>query len=192
VRILLHPNDEATRQSLAALRGARERAAARLRDRQVIAPSAGVVRNLRIRPGQLLAPGDVVLTLADEEHASFSVVALLPGQFRPMLRPGLPLRFELEGYPQVSSTVPIEAVDDGAVGPTEVRRTLGQEIADTLPAQGPLVMVRARLPLPTFGFEGQRYRYSDGIPGRVDVRVRSMRLAALLFPMLREGVGGGR
>jgi multidrug efflux pump subunit AcrA (membrane-fusion protein) len=192
VRILLHPNDEATRQSLASLRAGRELAAARLRERQVVAPSAGVVRNLRVRPGQMIAAGDVVLTLVDEDQASYAVMALLPGQFRPMLRPGLPLRFELEGYPQVSSTVPIDAVDDGAVGPTEVRRALGQEIGDTLPAQGPLVMVRARLPRATFSFEGQRYRYYDGIPGRVDVRVRSMPLGALLFPFarLREGDHG--
>jgi multidrug efflux pump subunit AcrA (membrane-fusion protein) len=190
VQLLLHPSDEPTRQSLAGLRAARELAAARLHERQVTAPAAGVVRNLRARPGQMLQPGDVVLTLVDEDHAAYSVVALLPGQFRPMLRAGMPLRFELDGYPQVASTVAVESVDDGAVGPTEVRRTLGQEIGDTLPAQGALVLVRARLPRPTFIFEGQRYRYYDGIPGRVDVRVRTMRLGALLLPMLREAFPG--
>jgi membrane fusion protein (multidrug efflux system) len=186
VQQLLHPSAEPTRQSLAGLRAARELAAVRLRDRQVTAPAAGVVRNLRVRPGQMLQPGDVVLTLVDEDHAAYSVVALLPGQFRPMLRAGMPLRFELDGYPQVASAVRVESVDDGAVGPSEVRRTLGQEIGDTLPAQGALVLVRARLPRPTFAFEGQRYRYYAGIPGKVDVRVRTVRLAALLLPMLRE------
>jgi multidrug efflux pump subunit AcrA (membrane-fusion protein) len=190
VQLLLHPNDEPTRQSLAGLRAARELAAARLRDRQVTAPAGGVVRNLRVRAGQMLQPGDVVLTLVDEDHAAYSVVALLPGQFRPMLRAGMPLRFELEGYPQVASALSVESVDDGAVGPTEVRRTLGQEIGDTLPAQGALVLVRARLLQPTFPFEGQRYRYYDGIPGKVDVRVRTVRLGALLLPMLREAFHG--
>jgi multidrug resistance efflux pump len=192
VKLLLAPNDEATRQSLAGLRAARELAAARLHERQVTAPAAGVVRNLRVRPGQMLPPGDVVLTLVDEDHAAYSVVALLPGQFRPMLRAGMPLRFELDGYPQVASNVAIASVDDGAVGPSEVRRTLGQEIGDTMPAQGALVLVRARLPQASFAFEGQRYPYSDGVPGRVDVRVRTVRLAALLFPMLREIFRDGR
>lgn len=193
VRVLLHPDDRETRQSLASLRAARELAAARLRERQVVAPRAGVVRNLRIRPGQLLAPGDVVLTLADESRAGFSVVALVPGQFRPMLRPGMSLRFALEGYPQVATPLQIESVGDEVVGPAEIRRYLGRELEDTLPVstEGPLVLVRARLPATTFDFEGQRYRYYDGVPGRVDVRVRTMRLAAMLLPPLRGIFGDG-
>jgi len=185
-RVLLHSADDATRQSLAELRAARELAAARLAERQVIAPRAGVVRNLRIRAGQLLAPGDVVVTLADEDSAGQAVVALVPGQFRPLLGPGMPARFVLEGYPQVAATLEIESVGDEIVGPTEVRRYLGRELGDTLPVEGSLVLVRARLPEATFALEGQRYRYYDGVPGRVDVRVRSVRLLALLFPALRE------
>lgn len=188
LRVLLYPADHTTRQSLAELRAARELAAARLRDRQVIAPRGGVVRNLRIRPGQHLAPGDVVLTLADEGHADagHSVVALVPGQFRPLLRPGMPLRFALEGHPQVTTWLEVESVDDEVVGPAEVRRYLGRELGDTLPVEGSLVLVRARLPEATFALEGQRYRYYDGVPGRASVRVRSMRLVSLLFPPVRE------
>jgi multidrug efflux pump subunit AcrA (membrane-fusion protein) len=185
-RILLHPRDDTARQSLAALRATRELEEARLAERQVVAPRAGVVRNLRIRPGQMLAPGDVVLTLADESRAEFSVVALVPGRFRPMLRPGMPLRFELDGYPQVASVLTVRAVGEEVVGPAEVRRTLGQDIGDAVALEGALVLVHARLPARTFAFEGQRYRFYDGIPGRVDVRVRDMPLAMMLFPPLKE------
>src|SRR5207244_3125523 len=108
--------DQQTRQSLAELRAARELAARRLEERQVIAPRAGVVRNLRIRPGQMLAAGDLVLTLADEAETGHSVVALVPGQFRPLLRAGMPLRFALDGYPQVSAALEIESVGDEIVG----------------------------------------------------------------------------
>jgi len=191
VRILLRSGDEATRQSLAELRAARELAQKRLEERQVIAPRAGVVRNLRIRPGQLLAPGDVVLTLADEGNTGHSVVALVPGQFRPMLRVGMPLRFALDGYPQVAAALEVESVGDEIVGPTEVRRYLGHELGDTLPVEGSLVLVTARLPHQTFELDGQSYRYYDGVPGRVDVRVRSMRLLALLLPVLEELFGRG-
>lgn len=192
VRLLTHPADEGTRQGLATLRAEREQAAARLRERAVIAPRAGVVRNLRIRPGQLLAPGDPVLSLVDERRAAYSVVALVPGQFRPLLRPGLPVRFTLEGYAQVHDALQIESVGDEAVGPSEVRRTLGQEVADTVAVQGAQVLVRARLPRPTFSFGGQAYRYYYGIPGRVDIRVRSVRLAVLIFPPLRGLFDRGR
>jgi membrane fusion protein (multidrug efflux system) len=191
VRLLLHPDDETTRQSLAALRAAREMAATRLRDRLVVAPQAGVVRNLRIRPGQLLNPGDVVLTLVDERQAAFTVVALVPGQFRPMLKQGLPLRFTLDGHTQATVDLQVEYVGDEVVGPNEMRRYLGQELGDTLPVEGGLVLVRARLPWQSFGLDCQRYRYYDGIPGRVVVRVRRVRLLALLFPALMQVAGHG-
>ena len=191
VRLLLAPHDEATRSSLAALRAAREMAATRLAERQVVAPRAGVVRNLRIRPGQMLAPGDLVLTLVDESRAEFSVLALVPGQFRPMLRTGMPLRFSLEGHPQAASDLVVEQVGDEVVGPSEMRRFVGQELGDSFPVEGGLVLVRARLPRETFALDGQRYRYYDGIPGRVAVRVRSVRLLTLLLPGLKEAFGGG-
>jgi multidrug efflux pump subunit AcrA (membrane-fusion protein) len=186
VRILLHPGDETARQSMAGLRASRELAAARLKERQVVAPSAGVVRNLRIRPGQMLAPGDLVLTLVDEDKATFSVVALVPGQFRPMLKAGMPLRFELDGYPQLASHLVVDSVGDEVVGPNEIRRYLGHELGDTMAVQGGLVLVRARLPQRKFRWKGQDYDFYDGIPGRVDVRVRSLRLLAMLFPALEE------
>ena len=67
-----------------------------------------------------------------------------------------------------------------------MRRYLGQELGDTLTVQGGLVLVRARLPQATFRWKGQDYGFYDGIPGRVDVRVRSLRLLAMLFPALEE------
>ncbi len=183
--LLVNPGDEAARQSLTALRAARELAEARLKDRAVIAPQDGVVANLRIRPGQSLAPGEVVTTLVDEDDAVYSVVALVPGQFRPMLKRGLKMRFSLEGFPHAYATVPIDSVGDEAVGPNEVRRYLGQELGDTLEVAGSLVLVRARLPRTTFVFEDKTYRYYDGIPGKVDVRVRSMPLLVMLFPAFK-------
>jgi multidrug efflux pump subunit AcrA (membrane-fusion protein) len=190
VRILLRPQDEVTRQSLAALRAAKELAADRLRERRLIAPQPGVVRNLRIRPGQSLAPGDIVLTLAPEEQADYSVVALVPGQFRPMIKRGMPLRFELGGYPQVARALVVDGIADEVVGPQEVKRYLGRELGDTLSIEGSWALVSARLPERSFEFEGARYLYHDGIPGRVDIRVRSMRLIEMIFPAFKELASG--
>jgi membrane fusion protein (multidrug efflux system) len=191
VKVLLHPGDESSRQSLASLRATRELAEARLKERSVLAPQAGMVSNLRIRPGQMLGPGDIVCTLIDD-NTSFSVVALVPGQFRPMLKRGLNLRLELEGYPYVFKDVPIESIGDEVVGPNEARRFLGNEIGDTLAVQGSLVLVRARLPDRSFRFEGKTYNYYDGIPGRVDIRVRALKLLVMIFPMFKEALGDGR
>jgi multidrug efflux pump subunit AcrA (membrane-fusion protein) len=184
VHLLLHPRDEATRQSLAALREQRQVAEAELAERTVVAPRAGVVANLRVRPGQLLAPGEPALTLIGDERADFVVLAVVPGQFRPMLRPGMKMRFELEGFPRIFRSLPIESVAEEVIAPGEVRRYLGRDVGERAPPAS-MVLVRARLPEPTFTVEGKSHRYQDGIPGRVDIPVRSMPLLAMLVPPLR-------
>jgi membrane fusion protein (multidrug efflux system) len=192
VRLLQDPNNDGARHSLSSLRAQRELGLTRIRARSVVSPRAGVISNLRVRQGQSVAPGEIVMTLVDEETSSYSVAALVPGQYRPMLKVGMPLRFELEGYPHVYSKVPIEWVGNEAVGPSEIRRYLGDEVSDTLPVQGSLVLVRARLQERTFRFDGKSYQYYDGIPGRVDVATRSTRLILMLFPMLREVFSNGQ
>jgi multidrug efflux pump subunit AcrA (membrane-fusion protein) len=186
VRLLQDPTNEGARQALSSLRAQRELATSRLRMRTVFAPRAGLVTNVRVRPGQSLAQGEIVLTLADETTPNYAVVALVPGSYRPMLKVGMPLRLELDGYPHAYSRIPIESIGDEAVGPTEVRRYLGEEVGDALAVQGSLVLVRARLKDRTFDFDGKTYNYYDGIPGRIDIPVRSTRLIVMLFPMLRE------
>ncbi len=191
VRILQDPQNEGARQALSSLRAQRELARARIWARTVVAPRSGVVANVRVRPGQSLAQGAVVLTLIDDDASAYSVVALVPGQYRPMLKTGMMLRFQLDGYPHVYSHLAIESIGDEAVGPTEVRRYLGEEVGDALAVQGSLVLVRARLKDRTFVFDGKAYRYYDGIPGKADISVRSTRLIVLLFPMLREVLDHG-
>ncbi|HWE31014.1 MAG TPA: efflux RND transporter periplasmic adaptor subunit [Polyangia bacterium] len=185
LKFLRDPTDEGAKSALAGLRAAQEQAQSHLKERSVLTPRAGIVTNLRIRPGQMLGPGDVVATIVDEKSA-FTVVALVPGQFRPMLKQGLKLRLALEGFPYTYKDVPIEEISNEVIGPNEVRRYLGNELGDTMPVQGSLVLVRARLPDATFKFEGKKLDYYDGIPGHVDIRVRSLRLLVMMFPVFKE------
>jgi membrane fusion protein (multidrug efflux system) len=185
LKYLRDTTDESAKSSLAVLRASQEQALAHLKERSVLAPRAGVITNLRIRPGQLLGPGDVVGTIIDEKSA-YTVWALVPGQFRPMLKQNLKLRLALEGYPYTYKDVPIDDISNEVIGPNEARRVLGNELADTVPVQGSLVLVRARLPDSSFKFEGKTFSYFDGIPGHIDIKVRSLRLLVMMFPVFKE------
>ena len=59
------PGDGGLRQTVGSLRVQKERAAARLEERLIRAPHAGTVSDVRIRQGQALSAGDVVLSLID-------------------------------------------------------------------------------------------------------------------------------
>lgn len=174
----------ATDEHLGALQRQRAVATAHLAERSIVAPYAGTVEEVRVHPGQRISAGDVVLSIADA-HPSFSVIALLPGQFRPLLHPGDKLRLDLAGYRYNSQRITIHSVGERVLGPSDVRRLLGEEAATSLGATGPVIVVRARLPAAGFMEEGHMLGYYDGMPAAAEVRVRSQPVLFALIPALR-------
>lgn len=185
---LRNPNDLLAQQQLAASRVQIESAERRLKERMIFAPTAGIVRDLRIRPNQLVAPGESLLTIAGDADA-LSVIAVLPGHYRPLLKQGHQLRLELNGFRYAYQSLTIDSIGNEVVGPGEVRRFLGQEIADSLALQGSSVIVQAHLPTAQFYANGRWRQYHDGMPGTAEIRVRSESILFALVPGLRA-VGG--
>lgn len=184
VKSLRDPADQAARSSLTQLRTQKELAQAHLDERAIYAPNDGVVSDVRIHPGQHLSPGDVVLTLVPPD-ATFTVIAMLPGNYRPVLRQGMPLRLELDGYRYQYRRLVIDEISDEVVGPSEVKRYLGAEIADAVSLSGPVILVQASLPSSTFEVDGEQVRYHDGMLALAEARVRSEKIAIALLPGLR-------
>lgn len=181
---LRDPGDQAARTNLSSLRAQRELATAKLAERLIRAPHDGVVSDVRVRPGGHLGVGDVILTLVNDD-ATLSLVALLPGRYRPMLHPGMPLRFELTGYRYEYRDLAIDSVGDEVVGPTEARRYLGPGLGDIVTIDEPVVLVHARLPSRQFTSNGEEFHYFDGQPAMAQARVRSEPIAVTLVPGLK-------
>ncbi len=183
--LLRSPGDPGVRQAVGSLRAQKERAASRVEERLIRAPAAGTISDVRIRPGQALSPGELVMSLLGDD-ADLSVIALLPGGDRPLLRPGMPMRLELNGYRYAYQDVTVSAVADEVIGPAEAARFLGARIADSLQLTGPVVLVRARLPRATFVVDDIEYGYHDGMQGRAEVRVRARTILETLIPALER------
>src|SRR5262249_35358042 len=147
-----------------------ETAKTALEDRLIRSPGAGVVTDVRVRPGQHVEPGDIVASLADG-NADLEIVALLPGADRPQLKVGMPLRLELQGYQYAYQQLTIDSVSQDVISPNEAKHVLGPDFAD-LPIGGPVVMVRGHLPSSEFTVDGRTYRYHDGMEGTAEVPVR--------------------
>ncbi|WP_181197379.1 efflux RND transporter periplasmic adaptor subunit [Enhygromyxa salina] len=181
---LLEPDDPVTAANLTDLRRQRDNAEAALVERELRAPVAGTVGDLRIRPGQHLSVGETLLSLLIDEDAR-RVIALLPGSDRPQLRPGMVMRLELPGYQRAYQHLHVRHVGEEVVGPSEARRFLGPTQADALALDGPMVLVEAELDEPSFVVDDQRYDYHEGMLALAEVRVRSESLLEMLFPALR-------
>ena len=73
---------------------------------------------------QHLGAGEVVATLSKEE-TEVKALLLVPGEYRPLLVPGQPLRLELDGFAYLYQDVTVSSVSDELLGPMEVKRYLG-------------------------------------------------------------------
>ncbi len=184
IKTLRDPADKIARQALTSLLAQRDLAEEHLEERMVRAPHTGAVSDVRIRPGQALNMGETVLSLYNEQ-TRFTLVAMLPGRYRPMLKPGMSVRLELAGFKYIYQNLKIENVGNEVVGPTEIRRFLGQELSDTVAVTEPVVVVTARLPQSTFIADGRTFGYYEGMQGSADARVRAESVLVTLVPGLK-------
>jgi membrane fusion protein (multidrug efflux system) len=190
---LRDPADAGAQQALLSLRAERELARSNLAEREVRAPVAGVVSDLRVRVGEHISPGQSLLAIVRGESRPM-VVVFLPGQYRPLLKRGMPLRLEVQGYRYAYQHLTVDSVGDEVVGPAEARRSLGEVLGDSVQFTGPVVKVEAHLPSNTFEAEGKTRGYHDGMVAQAEVRIRSERVLVTLIPALKaffETRGGG-
>lgn len=188
VRLLRDPNDAVAKTALTSLKTQKDLAAAIVAEKTVRAPVAGTVSDVRVRPGQRLQAGEPVLAIAPND-ADATLVAAIPGEYRPMIEKGMPVRFALDGYRYEYQDVTVADVGQEVVGAAEVRRFLGQEVADAVHLrEGSYVIVTGKIPAKNFVSEGQTYGFFDGLTGSADVRVRKEPIVLLLLPALK-GIG---
>lgn len=182
VELLREPTDEARRERLAGLEGQLQQAAARVEARTLSAARAGLVSDVRVRPGQAVAPGDAVVSI-EQDVAETLVVGLFPGHFRPLLEDAEPRLFlELAGFPDSRQEVALRSVADEVVGPVEAMRYLGRDREGALMPSGPVVVVVSVLPFDTFVSDDTEYRVYDGMQGTLEVELRSQTLIEVLLP----------
>ncbi len=147
------------------------------------APCDGVVGDALLRPGRQVAAGQLAFTvIASAPAADPTVLGLLPGRYRPLLRPGMPMQLTLGGYRDSRQELSIEHVSASVVSPDELRALAGALVPAQAPDEGGRVLVRARLRGTHFGSSATRYAFHDGLVGTVEVAVRRRRLVSLLLP----------
>jgi len=177
---LASSSDDSARIALATIATRRQRAQAAVDARTLHATTAGIVGDIRVKPGLMLVPGTQVMKIA-RAAATPVVVAVLPGTDRPRLATGMTVQLELPGYHGKRAEATIDAIDTQIVGPDEARRSLGDPIGDALPIHGPVVIVHAHLMTTTFEADGRQFELHDGMLGKAEVRVSQRSLLSALL-----------
>lgn len=179
-------SNDAARAKLASLRAEQQLARARLDQRIVRAPSEGVITDIRVRSGQAVEAGEVLAAITRGD-GSGEIVAVVPGEYRPVVRVGLAARLELDGYSRTPCDVVVTRVADEVIGPADVERALGKSSVETLHVTGPSLLVTVSLPANGIPVEGEPLAVFDGMRGVVRIRVRTRPLLAELLPWPGEG-----
>lgn len=150
------------------------------------APHAGVVGDVLLREGKAVEPGQLAFTvLSTSTRGEPTVIALLPGRYRPLLQVGMPMQIRWSGHRGARQELTIEHVSAGVVGPSEVRTIVGP-LATGFGETAGFALVQARLPATQFEASGRLYEVSDGLPGIAEVPVRRRRLGSLLLPWTED------
>lgn len=187
VQMLLDPSNVAVRQLITSLREKKEEAANAVAMRTYRADVIGYVSDLRVREGQHVAEGDLLVTVSPNGNSERSLVCVVSADYLPMLRKGLKMRFELDGFRYEYSDLQVHDVSEEAIGPNEVKRLLGGERSDAVSLDGGAkVMVTARLRAANFVSDGHSYGYFDGLTGKAEILVRRESLIVTLIPAFRK------
>lgn len=184
-QLLRDPAATGIRERIATLTRERDLARARVAAHEIRAPHAGVVTDVRTRPGQAVAAGEALVTL-EQAGGDAMLVAFLPGEMRPMLVVGARAQLELDGFARQYVDVVIDEIGSEVIGPTEVARFVGPERADAVKVPGPVVVVKARLEQRVIDIDGRQYAVFDGMLGKLELRVRTENILVTMVPGLRE------
>ncbi|MGE0872117.1 MAG: efflux RND transporter periplasmic adaptor subunit [Kofleriaceae bacterium] len=185
ISYLFDQTDQETKKVLASAHARVVLAKSRVDAKTVRATNGGTVLDIRVRTGQLLQPGDHILTVV-EPGASPEMVALLPSQDLPRLRKGQTLQVELAGYTKSREKATITSVASEAIGSGEAAKFFGATIADALqlPPTGSYVIVKAQLPHRTFTTDHHTYHYHHGMMAKTEVKIASKPFLVTLLPAL--------
>ena len=184
---MLRPDDEVVEQAVRRLATELEELAQVREETLVCVPEAverAVDGDVRVRAGQAVAPGELLVTLVTDA-SDLVVVAALPGADRPKLAPGQSLRLRIDGYPHAYADLVVDSVGTEVVGPAELHRALGP-VSESLSVAESSVIVRARLRSSAFSAGAHDYAYHDGMTALADVRLRRRTILETLVPGLEE------
>jgi len=177
--LALSPPGESAERRPAGADGQRETAPGQ-RAGGLRAPRDGIAIDVRVGPGMPLAPGDHVLTIADQA-ALPAIVALLPATARRRLAKGMEIRFAPAGHARAEMRGVIEEVGDRRIAPHEANRILGRAPGDAPAVAAPVVVVVARLSERAFD-DRQIHFVHDGMRGAGAAPTRSRSALSLLVP----------
>lgn len=173
--------DPTTGDDVVQARNRMNTARARREERMVRAQAPGMVRDVRVRQGQPVTAGQVLVTQGEGQHQQ-TMNIFLPGQLRPRLEVGQKVILDFDGHRFAQKQLELSRIDSELIGIGEARGQIGFGLGDVLALEGPLIRAEAQIVDPYFDVRGERYPLHEGMTARAQVILETEPLALAFLP----------
>jgi hypothetical protein len=177
--------DEQAKKSVRSATAALTHAQAQQDQRIIRATANGTISDLYTDKGQPVQPGSQLMNII-KPGTKPEVWAFVPATDRPRIKKeSMPLQVEIVGYHAKRAHLPISHISTEAIGATEVRRMLGQQLADAVKVaqEASYTLVKAKFQTDSIKVGKKLFELHDGMPTKVDIEIDSKPFLATVFPL---------
>lgn len=187
---LFDDQDEQARKQVKAATTALVHAQGILDQRYVYATADGVVSDIHTDEGKAVQPGQELMRII-KPGTKPEILAFLPSTDRPRVKHDMKLQVGVEGFKLKRPRLAIDNISEDVVGPSDIRRMVGQEVADTLklPNEGvSFMVVKGTFESDKFKSGHKIYELHDGMPAKVEIEIDTKPFLAEVFPLFERWV----
>ncbi len=184
---LFDDQDEQARKSVKTATAALAHAQSMLDLRIVRSPAEGRVSDIHAAINGGMQMGQQMMTII-KPNTRPEVWAYMPATDRPRIKPDMPLQVAVVGFNKKPAKLKIQSIANDAVGAAEVRREVGQDLADTLKLANDAnyILVKGEFEGDTIKVGKKEFKLHQGMTTKVEIKIESKPFLVTIFPLFEK------
>jgi hypothetical protein len=185
---LFDEQDDTARKSVKSATIALAHAKAAVDQRYIRASADGRVSDIHTSLGTAISAGTQLMNII-KPGTMPEEWAYLPAADLPRIKSDMLLQVGIDGFNKKRPKLKILSISNDAVGAAEIRREVGQQLADTLklPNDGAsYIVVKARFENDTFFVGKKEFRLHEGMSTKAEIMIESKPFFASIFPLFEK------
>jgi multidrug efflux system membrane fusion protein len=186
---LFDDQDEQARKSVKTATAALNHAIS-MQDLKIVRATAeGRVSDIHANPSKAVQMGDLVMQII-KPNTRYEVWAYLNSTDRPRIKPNMHLQVSIIGFNKKPAQLEITSISNDAVGAAEIRREIGQDLADTLKLsnEGSYILVKGEFAGDTIKVGKKEFSLHQGMSTKVEIKIDTKPFLVTIFPLFEKYV----
>jgi len=159
-----------------------------MQDFKIVRSSAeGRVSDIHAGIGKAMQMGEMMMTII-KPNTRPEVWAYMPATDRPRIKSDMPLQVAVVGFNKKPAKLKIQSISNDAVGATEIRREVGQDLADTLKLaqDANYILVKGEFEGDTIKVGKKEFTLHHGMSTKVEIKIESKPFLVTIFPLFEK------